>query len=434
MRTVGFYTLGCKVNQYETEAMIEMFTKNGYQVQDFSSPCDIYIINTCTVTNQSDSKSRKMIHKAHRTNRDAIICVVGCYSQVSPQEVLEIEGVDLIVGTQNRHHIVDIIEKYSEGDSKTDYVDSFDAHQSFEKMTIKNQTEMTRSYIKIQEGCQMYCSYCIIPYARGPVRSRDKEDIYHEACTLAENGFREIVLTGIHVASYGKDLREGSLIEVIEQLSAIDGIDRLRLSSLEPGLIDEEFLLRLKETRKACDHFHLSLQSGADSVLKSMNRKYTSSFFEERVAMIRKVFPDAGLTTDIIVGFPGETEEEFEQTCRFCEKIHFSKIHVFPYSPRKGTKAAKMADQISDEIKKKRAQHLITLQGRLQKQFLEAHIDTYADVLCEDKNDRGMNSGYTTNYMRVKIPYDKRWNNQIISVRLKERKEDYLIGEAVREV
>ncbi|MDO5755054.1 MAG: tRNA (N(6)-L-threonylcarbamoyladenosine(37)-C(2))-methylthiotransferase MtaB [Tissierellia bacterium] len=416
MKTVAFYTLGCKVNQYETEAMMELFQKHHYKVQDFSEKSDLYIINTCTVTNQSDRKSRQMISRARKNNGDAIIAVVGCYPQVSPEEVEKIEGVDLIVGTADRNKIVEYCERAMGSDGVFNEVEDSDDHQIFEELVIENQSHMTRAYIKIQEGCRMFCSYCIIPYARGPLKSRPIKEIQKEAQKLAKNGYQEIILTGIHVASYGLDLGKERLIDVIETVANIDGIERVRLSSLEPRHISPEFLRRMKETKKACDHFHLSLQSGSDFILQQMNRKYDRKLFLEKVQLIREYFPNAGITTDIIVGFPGEKEEDFEQTLDLVKKVHFSKIHVFKYSPRKGTKAAQMKNQINGRIKKERSNRLIEA-GKIEtKQFLEKYCHYPLEVLWEERSEDGHMEGYTTNYIRIRGPYDKNKTNKIEEV------------------
>lgn len=407
MKKVKFSTLGCKVNQYETEAMAELFVKNGYEItEDYN--CDVFVLNTCTVTNLSDRKSRQQISKIRSENSDAIIAVVGCYSQVSPDEIENIEGVNVILGTKYRKEIVELCELAQSSNKIINKVESIGKNREFEELTINTEHSMTRAYIKIQEGCSQFCSYCIIPYARGPIRSRNIRDIVLEAKRLADNGFKEIVLTGIHVASYGKDLDNNDigLIDVIEDIGQIDKIKRIRLSSLEPRIVDKQFLDRLSKVEQFCDHFHLSLQSGSDSILKSMNRKYDTDLYEKTVNLIREYYPNAAITTDIIVGFPGETDEDFEQTLSFVDKIQFSKIHVFKYSNRKGTVASKMKNQVSGVVKKERSKLLIEKSKYYTDKFLDNMLNQPIKVLFESKNDDGYIKGYTTNYIRVKREYN----------------------------
>lgn len=404
MKTVAFHTLGCKVNQYETEAMEELFEKQGYSIIDSDKLADIYVINTCTVTNLSDRKSRQFIRKAKKINENSIIAVVGCYSQVSPEEVAGIQGVDVIIGTSERHKIVELCEEARDSNEVINIVRSIKNDDEFEKIDVNDIKSKTRAYIKIQDGCNQYCSYCIIPYARGPIRSRHLEDIIQETEILAKAGFKEIILTGIHVASYGKDLEDIDLKEVLKAIGKIEGIERIRLSSLEPNLIDEDFMETIMDINKICDHFHLSLQSGSNSVLKRMNRKYTSEEYKEKVDLIRKYMPDAGITTDIIVGFPGESEEEFQETMEFVKTIAFSKIHVFKYSIRQGTPAAKYENQVNGLIKNKRSEDLIALANGLAQEFNNKFINTKVSVLYEEvsKVDERAFEGYTTNYIRVR--------------------------------
>ncbi len=404
MKTVAFHTLGCKVNQYETEAMEELFEKQGYSIIDSDKLADIYVINTCTVTNLSDRKSRQFIRKAKKINENSIIAVVGCYSQVSPEEVAGIEGVDVIIGTSERHKIVELCQEARGANEVINIVRSIKNDDEFEKIDVNDIKSKTRAYIKIQDGCNQYCSYCIIPYARGPIRSRQLEDIIQETEILAKAGFKEIILTGIHVASYGKDLEDIDLKEVLKAIGKIEGIERIRLSSLEPNLIDEDFMKTIMDINKICDHFHLSLQSGSNSVLKRMNRKYTSEEYKEKVDLIRKYMPDAGITTDIIVGFPGESEEEFQETMEFVKTIAFSKIHVFKYSIRQGTPAAKYENQVNGLIKNKRSEDLIALANGLAQEFNNKFINTKVSVLYEEvsKVDERAFEGYTTNYIRVR--------------------------------
>lgn len=419
MKKVAFHTLGCKVNQYETEAMEELFSKNGFEVVDEDSAADVYVINTCTVTNLSDRKSRQFIRKSKKLNPDSVVAVVGCYSQVSPEEVETIEGVDVVIGTSERDMIVELCKRSSISKEKINIVRPVKTYKAFEKIRIEDVKSRTRAFLKIQDGCNQFCSYCIIPYARGPIRSREYSDIEEEAIRLAGIGFKEIVLTGIHVASYGKDLKKETLSDVITKISRIDGIERIRLSSVEPGIIDKDFMETIINSGKVCDHFHLSLQSGSDSVLKRMNRRYDTLEFREKAKLIRSYMPDAGLTTDIIVGFPGETEREYLETVSFVEEIGFSRIHVFKYSPRKGTPAAKMEGQIPGGIKNDRSERLIELGEKLSLKFQGKFNGSLRAVLYEEGNSgKGMFEGYTTNYIRVKTPSQKDLIGDIIDTRI----------------
>ena len=430
MKKVKFSTLGCKVNQYETEAMAELFVKNGYEItEDYN--CDVFVLNTCTVTNLSDRKSRQQISKIRSENSDAIIAVVGCYSQVSPDEIENIEGVNVILGTKYRKEIVELCELAQSSNKIINKVESIGKNREFEELTINTEHSMTRAYIKIQEGCSQFCSYCIIPYARGPIRSRNIRDIVLEAKRLADNGFKEIVLTGIHVASYGKDLENDDigLIDVIEDIGQIDKIKRIRLSSLEPRIVDKQFLDRLSKVEQFCDHFHLSLQSGSDSILQSMNRKYDTDLYEKTINLIREYYPYAAITTDIIVGFPGETDEDFEKTLNFVDKIQFSKIHVFKYSNRKGTVASKMKNQVSGVVKKERSKLLIEKSKYYTDKFLDNMLNQPIKVLFESKNDDGYIKGYTTNYIRVKREYNPNLSNKIIDVICNRRENEELVCE-----
>lgn len=428
MKKVKFSTLGCKVNQYETEAMAELFVKKGYEITDDYN-CDVFVLNTCTVTNLSDRKSRQQISKIRSENSNAVIAVVGCYSQVSPDEIENIQGVNVILGTKYRKEIVELCELAKSSNKIINKVENIGKNKEFEELTINTEHSMTRAYIKIQEGCSQFCSYCIIPYARGPIRSRNIRDIVLEAKRLADNRFKEIVLTGIHVASYGKDFdnKDIGLIDVIEDIANIDKIKRIRLSSLEPRIVDKKFLDRLSQVEQFCDHFHLSLQSGSDSILQSMNRKYDTHLYERTINLIREYYPNAAITTDIIVGFPGETDEDFEQTLNFVDKIKFSKIHVFKYSNRKGTVASKMKNQIPGLVKKERSQRLIEKSKYYTDKFLDNMLNQPIKVLFESKNDNGFIKGYTTNYIRVKRQYNPNLSNKIIDVVCDRRENEELV-------
>ncbi|MDU3137423.1 tRNA (N(6)-L-threonylcarbamoyladenosine(37)-C(2))-methylthiotransferase MtaB [uncultured Anaerococcus sp.] len=428
--TFNIITLGCKVNQYESEAVEEIFQARGYEKKQNNA--DIYVINTCTVTNMSDRKSRQMISRARRDNPEAVIAVMGCYSQVKPEEVAAIEGVDVVLGSRNKEEVVDLCENVLQNKKAIDKVLSFSETKTIEELEISNQEAMTRAYMKIQDGCNMYCSYCLIPYARGNIASRDMDSIKKEAERLAQNGYKEIVLTGIHVASYGKDLRNGiSLIDVIEEVAKTEGIERIRLSSMEPRHITRDFLERMKATGKACDHFHLSLQSGSDDILRAMNRKYDTKIFIEKVNLIREVFPNAGLTTDIIVGFPTETEENHEETKDFVKDIKFAKTHLFKYSKRDGTKAASMKPEVDGNVKKVRLKELEAIEEVNRLNFLKNQIGKTLSVLFESKSDmEGYKSGYSTNYLRVNVKADI-GDNEVRDVLITEIKNDELVGKLI---
>jgi len=399
MKKVAFYTLGCKVNQYETDAMRAIFEKDGFIVVAFDEVADIYVINTCTVTAMGDKKSRQVIRGAKKNNSDAIVVVTGCMAQASQKENIEIEGSDIVIGNQDRKNILNIINEYK-GETLVN-VSEIKNEREFWEVEGTVSEERTRAYIKIQDGCDRYCSYCIIPYVRGPVRSRSPQEVIKEAKRMVVDGFSEIVLIGIHLASYGKDLKTVSLIDILEELNKISGLKRIRLGSLEPLFINEDTIERLKKLDKVCHHFHLSLQSGCDETLKRMNRKYTTYEYEKRVSMIRKAFPDAAITTDVITGFPGETEEEFNNTYEYLKRINLSKMHVFPYSVRKGTVAEKMEGQVPKNIKKERAERLIELSLRNEIEFARKFIGREVEVILERGEKEGYREGYTKEYVKV---------------------------------
>ncbi|QJA08005.1 tRNA (N(6)-L-threonylcarbamoyladenosine(37)-C(2))-methylthiotransferase MtaB [Romboutsia sp. CE17] len=433
MKKVAFYTLGCKVNQYETEAMLEMFKKDGYEQVDSEEYADVYVINTCTVTHMSDRKSRQYIRRMKKKNPNAIIAVVGCYSQVSPEEILEIEEVNLVMGTNERRTIVEEIKKLeaTQGDKKASTVDDIMKVRAFEAIEISQSNGRTRAFMKIQDGCDRFCSYCIIPYARGgKVRSRDIESIVNEAQTLANNGYKEVVLTGIHVASYGKDLRESNLklLDVIKRINEIDGIERIRTSSVEPILFTDEFVNEVAKMEKVCPHYHLSLQSGCNETLKRMNRRYTTEEYKEIVDKLRKKIPNVAITTDVIVGFPGETNDEFNKTYDFLRDIELSQMHVFKYSPRKGTPAATMENQIDPQIKQFRSEQLINLSKSNFNKFADKFIGTEMDVLFETNVSENKYEGLTPNYIRVVVQSNDDIHGQILKVKLTEIKDEYVEG------
>ena len=424
MNKVAFYTLGCKVNQYETNAMIEQFIKSDYELVDFEDVADIYVINTCTVTNMSDRKSRQIIRRVKQLNTNSILAVTGCYAQVASEELEKIEEIDLIVGNTEKKDIVEIIENYTEKINLTD----INNQKEFVDFGTTTYTEKTRAVVKVQDGCNNFCSYCIIPYAKGRVRSRKLESIIKEIKSIVETGIQEIVITGIHVASYGLDLKDSDirLIDLLEEINKIEGLKRIRLGSLEPNIITDEFVERLKKVDKICDHFHLSLQSGCDDTLKRMNRKYTTDDFEKVVERLRSAFPNVILTTDIIVGFPGETEEEFKDTYNYLKKINFYKMHVFKYSQRKGTRAAVMPDQIDGNTKEQRSHKLMQLSDENEEKILNTYIGETLEVLFEQE-ENGYTKGHTSNYLLVKIK-EKNIENQIIKVKIIDRDELELIG------
>lgn len=433
MLKVAFHTLGCKVNQYETEAMEELFTKKNYELVGEDEYADIYVINTCTVTNMSDRKSRQFIRKAKRINKDAVVAVVGCYSQVSPEEVEKIEDVDVIIGTSERNEIVNLCEESMATRKRINIVRQVKTYKEFEEIKIDQIRSKTRAFLKIQDGCNQFCSYCIIPYARGPIRSRNSLDIIEESKKLARAGFKEVVLTGIHIASFGKGAEGMKLIDLIDEISQIEGIDRIRMSSVEPNLIDEEFMKRISTNKKLCDHFHLSLQSGSDGVLKRMNRKYTSKEYREKVNLIKEYLPNVGLTTDIIVGFPGESDEEFNESLKFVQEIGFSRIHVFKYSKRRGTIAAEMKTQVHGEVKNLRSEALSKLSEELANNFHDKFLNKEVAVLFEekDKKDPNIYEGYTSNYIRSRVYSNCDIIGQVRNVKISKASSEYLEGKLV---
>ena len=401
MKKAASFALGCKVNQYESEAIAELFAEKGYEIEGIDEEADVYVINTCTVTNFGDKKSRQLIRKVKRQNENAIVAVVGCYAQTAPKELMEIAGVNLVIGTKDRAQIVEMVEQYDRANGVENHVSAIMKERVFEPLSIQKLANRTRAYLKIQDGCSQYCSYCIIPYARGPIRSREPQEVVAEVKRLAENGFKEVVLTGIHVASYGKDRRDTSLLDILKQVHEVEGIERIRFSSIEPNVVTEEFAQTMAALPKVCDHFHLSLQSGCDKTLKEMNRKYDTEKYRQAAATLRKYLPKVALTTDIIVGFPGETEEDFRESYAFAEEIGFAKIHVFPYSPKRGTPAAARKDQLLNAVKSERSHTLIQLSDRMAADFLADAVGTDAEVLYERAVGDGIYEGHTTNYMKV---------------------------------
>lgn len=422
MKKAALHNLGCKVNAYETEAMQHLLEEAGYEIVPFTQKADVYVINTCSVTNMADRKSRQMLHKAKKNNPDSIVVAAGCYVQTSEKEVLNDLSVDIVIGNDRKHDLVRLLEEYSL-DSVNDTVDDInDGKHDFEELFIDQTKEHTRAFIKVQDGCNQFCSYCIIPYARGRVRSRRFENVIAEVERLAANGFKEVVLTGIHLSSYGVDFEEAvGLLELIQAVNAVKGIERIRLGSLEPKIVTEHFASELSKLDKICPHFHLSLQSGCDATLKRMNRKYTTKEYERGCELLRKYFVHPAITTDVIVGFPGETEEEFEQTKAYLEHIHFYEMHIFKYSKRKGTRAAVMPDQIDEQIKAARSEKLIALGRDMSKEFRKFYIGKNEEVLFEEKaviGDKEYFVGYTKEYVKVAKETDENLENQIVSGRI----------------
>lgn len=428
MKTVAFYTLGCKVNQYETQAMRELFFDAGYEEASFTERADVYVINTCSVTSLSDRKSRQMIGRARRTNPDAVIVAAGCYAQTAAEEVGNIDGVNLVIGTQGRKDIVTLAEQAA-GKRQNCVTDILRTH-AFEDLSVHAYSEKTRAYIKVQEGCSQFCSYCIIPYARGPVRSRPHGEVLAEARRLAQAGYQELVLVGIHIASYGKDLPDTSLERLIQEINGIDAVRRIRLSSIEPMTLDGAFLRAVAGADKLCHHFHISLQSGCDATLARMNRKYTTAQFAQIVEGLRAAFDGAAITTDVMVGFPGETEEEFAASLAFVKQIGFADLHVFQYSPRRGTPAAKMENQIAPEVKHTRSERMIAAGKESRDAFLRAFIGREATVLFEQEHahQTGWYEGKTENYMTVVCESARDLSGELLGVYLERAEDGILYG------
>ena len=429
---VAFYTLGCKVNQYETNGMIQKFEEAGFEVVPFNKKSDVYIINTCTVTSISDRKSRQMLRRAKELNPDGIVVACGCYVQVAKDVVDGIEEIDLSIGTNEKKDIVKIVEDFINDKKKPSTIDDVFHNEDYQEFGNIIFTEKVRAVIKVQDGCDRFCSYCIIPYARGRVRSRDKDNVISEIKQIVkENGIKEVIITGIHVASYGKDFKNGyGLIDLLEEINEIDGLERIRLGSIEPLIISEEFMERLSKLEKYCHHFHLSLQSACNTVLERMNRRYTIEEFMEITDRIRRYYDDAILTTDVIVGFPGETDEEFDTTVENLNKIKFYKMHIFKYSQRNGTKAAVMENQVSPEIKEKRSKILIDMSDKFEEEYQKSYIGKTVDVLFEEMED-GFLKGHTANYMMVKSKGKEDYINSIKKVKILGTENAIMEGEII---
>lgn len=413
MPSVAFHTLGCKVNHYETEAIWQLFSKQGYERRDFERTADVYVINTCTVTNTGDQKSRQVIRKAIRSNPDAVICVTGCYAQTSPAEVMSIPGVDIVVGTQDRDRLLGYVDQYRKEREPINGVSDIMKAKVYEELDVPSFTDRTRASLKIQEGCNNFCTFCVIPWARGLLRSRKPENVIRQARQLVDAGYKEIVLTGIHTAGYGEDMENYSFARLLADLEEkVSGLKRIRISSIEASQITDEVVDVINRSHVIARHLHIPLQSGSNGVLQRMHRKYTTAFFADKIASLKKALPDFALTSDVIVGFPGETEKEFQETYDFIRDLHFSELHVFPYSQRTGTPAAKMPDQVPEEVKHERVARLIALSDRLSAEYASKYRDQMLEVIPEEPLNHhdpdGYYVGFSDNYLKVKFRYPSR--------------------------
>ncbi|AXF54682.1 tRNA (N(6)-L-threonylcarbamoyladenosine(37)-C(2))-methylthiotransferase MtaB [Salicibibacter kimchii] len=434
MSTVAFHTLGCKVNHYETEAIWQLFEHAGYEQAESSA--DVYVINTCTVTNTGDKKSRQAIRRCIRQNPDAVICVTGCYAQTSPAEVMDIPGVDIVVGTQDRSKMIGYIEAFKHSREPINGVSNIMKTRVYEELDVPAFTDRTRASLKIQEGCNNFCTFCIIPWARGLLRSRQPEDVLKQARQLVSAGYKEIVLTGIHTAGYGEDFKDYNFATLLRELEQVEGLKRLRISSIEASQITDEVVDVVRNSDTIVNHFHIPLQAGSDTVLKRMRRKYTTAYYKERVQRLKDIFPDLAITTDVIVGFPGETEEEFRETYHFVRDLQFSEIHVFPYSKRTGTPAARREDQVDEDVKKQRVQQLISLSDQLAKDYASKHEGEVLEMIPEEADkedpDSGMYIGYTSNYLKVKVPASVDMVGKIVRVKIVKAGYPYNEAEFIR--
>lgn len=432
MKKAALHNLGCKVNAYETEAMQQMLEAAGYEIVSFNDEADVYVINTCSVTNMADRKSRQMLHRAKKQNPDSVVVAAGCYVQTKEDEAVSDEAIDIIIGNNMKHELVTRLDEYFRDHGKIDAVlDINDKNQEFEELYLDKPSEHTRAFIKVQDGCNQFCSYCIIPYARGRVRSRNMESVLEEVNRLAENGYQEVVLTGIHLSSYGVETGE-SLLHLIQEIHKVEGIKRIRLGSLEPKVVTEEFAESLSKLEKICPHFHLSLQSGCDATLQRMNRKYSAEEYASGCEILRKYFAHPAITTDVIVGFPGETEEEFATTRAFLERIDFYEMHIFKYSKRQGTRAAVMKDQVPEKIKTERSSELIALGDKMSKAFREYYLGREEEVLFEEEMELDGKTyyvGYTKEYVKVAKVSEVPLDNQMVRGTLKKalNEEIYLM-------
>lgn len=439
MSSVAFHTLGCKVNHYETEAIWQLFKEAGYERSDFEKNADVYVVNTCTVTNTGDKKSRQVIRRAIRRNPDAVICVTGCYAQTSPAEIMAIPGVDIVVGTQDRTKLLGLIDEYRVERQPINAVRNIMKNRVYEELDVPAFTDRTRASLKIQEGCNNFCTFCIIPWARGLMRSRDPEEVIRQAQQLVDAGYLEIVLTGIHTGGYGEDLKDYNLARLLRDLETkVDGLKRLRISSIEASQLTDEVIEVLRNSTKIVRHLHIPIQSGSNTVLKRMRRKYTMEFFAERLDRLREALPHLAITSDVIVGFPGETEEEFMDTYNFIRDHRFSELHVFPYSKRTGTPAARMEDQIDEDVKSERVHRLIELNDQLAKQYAADFENEVLEVIPEEKYkldpESGLYEGYTDNYLKVVFPAEEAMVGKIIKVKITKAGYPYNEGQFVRVV
>ena len=430
----ALHNLGCKVNAYETEAMQQILEEAGYEIVPFSEYADVYVINTCSVTNMADRKSRQMLHRAKKQNPDAIVVGAGCYVQTKEAQALVDESIDIVIGNNKKHELVPLLREYEASHRKMACVaDINHEKQAYEELSLSRTAEHTRAFIKVQDGCNQFCTYCIIPFARGRVRSRELPDVLQEIRTLAKSGYREVVLTGFHLSSYGVDNGE-SLLHLIEAVHELEGIERIRLGSLEPRIVTDAFAKRLSELPKICPHFHLSLQSGCDTVLSRMNRRYDTAEYEVGCALLRRYFEHPAITTDVIVGFPGETDEEFETTERYLERIHFYEMHIFQYSRREGTKAAAMPDQVPEAVKKERSEKLLALGHRMSEEFRRYYLDRQVTALLEEEffhDGKRYYTGYTKEYVKVAVETEKDLSNTFVTGTLKTQltEDVYLLVE-----
>jgi len=437
-KIVSFHTLGCKVNHYETEAIWQLFKEEGYDRTEFDQQADVYVINTCTVTNTGDKKSRQVIRRAIRQNPDAVICVTGCYAQTSPAEIMAIPGVDIVVGTQDRTKLLGYIDQYRAERQPINSVRNIMKNRVYEELDVPAFTDRTRASLKIQEGCNNFCTFCIIPWARGLMRSRDPQEVLHQAQQLVDAGYLEIVLTGIHTGGYGQDLKDYNLAQLLRDLEAnVKGLKRLRISSIEASQLTDEVIEVLRDSKIVVNHLHIPIQSGSDTVLKRMRRKYTMEFFGERLTKLHEALPDLAVTSDVIVGFPGETEEEFMDTYNFIRDHKFSELHVFPFSPRTGTPAARMEDQIDEDIKNERVHRLISLNDQLAKEYASRFEDQVLEVIPEEfvhdgSEEEGLLTGYTDNYLKVVFEGPESLIGQLVKVKITQAGYPHSQGQFVR--
>ncbi|MCO6201261.1 tRNA (N(6)-L-threonylcarbamoyladenosine(37)-C(2))-methylthiotransferase MtaB [Staphylococcus epidermidis] len=435
MSTVAFHTLGCKVNHYETEAIWQLFKDANYERVEFETNADVFVINTCTVTNTGDKKSRQIIRRAIRQNPDAVVCVTGCYAQTSSAEIMEIPGVDIVVGTQDRHKLLDYIQQFQDERQPINGVGNIMKNRTYEELEVPYFTDRTRASLKIQEGCNNFCTFCIIPWARGLMRSRDPEKVVEQATQLVNSGYKEIVLTGIHTGGYGQDLKNYNLAQLLRDLDTIEGLERIRISSIEASQLTDEVIDVIGNSNKVVRHLHIPLQSGSDDVLKRMRRKYTMAHFSERLTKLHQALPDLAVTSDVIVGFPGESEDEFQETYDFIVNHHFSELHVFPYSPRIGTPAARMDNQIDEETKNVRVHKLISLSNQLAKEYASKFEDEVLEVIPEEMGEEPHTLvGYADNYMKVRFEGDDSLIGQIVKVKIVKANYPINEGKTIRVV